>query len=195
MLILKARGVHNCVQYLSGLFNIFRRLPLMNCPQKLDSKKVPKITLVIFGIIFYTNQQQKGKKMKYHIFTLEEKSELETNPNIIKVMNSNVEYTEAFKQRVLHEHEEFYKSAKQIFAEAGIPDWLNKGKYAKNTLQRWIYQQRHPKEKARCRPKTEVSKPVSEMSTEELRKEILYLRLENEFLKKLEPLEQYKDKN
>ena len=49
--------------------------------------------------------------MKHHIFTPEEKSGLESNPNISKVINSNVEYTEEFKQRVLREHEELGKSA------------------------------------------------------------------------------------
>ncbi|MDO4183786.1 MAG: hypothetical protein Q4D11_00910 [Rhodospirillales bacterium] len=72
--------------------------------------------------------------MKHHIFTPEEKSKLEANPNISKVINSNVEYTKEFKQRVLREHKEFGKSAKQIFTEAGIPDWLNQGKYAKKSL-------------------------------------------------------------
>lgn len=133
--------------------------------------------------------------MKHHIFTQEEISELETNPHISKVMNSNVEYTEEFKQQVMHEHEELGKSAKQIFAQAGIPDWLNKGKYAQKALSRWKYQQRHPNKNARGRPKINISKPISEMSEEELRKEILYLRLENEFLKKLEPLEQCTKKN
>ena len=161
----------------------------------MDSKKVPKITLVIFGIIFYTNQQQKGKEMKQHIFTQEERSELENNPHIIKVMNCNVEYTEAFKQQVMHEHEELGKSAKQIFTEAGIPAWLNKGKYAHKTLSRWKYQQRHPKERKRGRPKIDLEKPIDKMNLEELRKRVAYLELENEFLKKLEPLEQYKKKN
>ncbi len=35
------------------------------------------------------------------------------------------------------------KSAKQIFAEARMPDWLNLGKYAKDTLRRWKNQQRY----------------------------------------------------
>ena len=133
--------------------------------------------------------------MKQHIFTQEERSELESNQHIIKVMNCNVEYTEAFKQQVMHEHEELGKSAKQIFTEAGIPDWLNKGKYAHKTLSRWKYQQRHPKERKRGRPKIDLEKPIDEMSVEELRKRVAYLELENEFLKKLEPLEQYKKKN
>lgn len=30
--------------------------------------------------------------MKHHIFTKEEREELENNPNISKILNSNVEY-------------------------------------------------------------------------------------------------------
>ena len=125
--------------------------------------------------------------MKRHIFTKEEREELENNPNILKVLNSNVEYTEEFKQKVLSEHKELGKTAKQIFSEAGIPDWFNCGKYASKCLNRWEYQQRHRKTR---RSKVEGNKPLQEMSNQELIKEIQLLRLENEFLKKLEPLEQ-----
>lgn len=128
--------------------------------------------------------------MKHHIFTKEEREELEGNPNISRVLNSNVEYTEEFKQKVLCEHKELGKTAKQIFSEAGIPDWFNCGKYASKCLDRWKYQQRHHKTNKRGRPKVEGNKPLQEMSNQELIKEIQLLRLENEFLKKLEPLEQ-----
>lgn len=91
----------------------------MNCTPKVGQvKKVPKITLVIFGIIFYTNQQQKGNEMKHHIFTQEESSELESNPHIIKVMNCNVEYTEAFKQQVIimsYSATLFYRKFSSVF--------------------------------------------------------------------------------
>ena len=133
--------------------------------------------------------------MRHHIFTIEERKELESNPNISKVCNSNVEYTDKFKERVFNERKEFGKSAKQIFEEAGIPDWLNRGKYAQRTLRRWVYQQRHPKTNKRGRPAIDINKPINEMSLEELRQRVAYLELENEFLKKLEPLEQYKEKN
>ena len=133
--------------------------------------------------------------MKRHIFTPEERFELESNLHISKVMNSNVEYTEEFKQRALYEHRELGKSAKQIFSEADIPDWLNQKGYAKSCIKRWKYQQRHPNSNARGRPKIDISKPINEMGLEELRKRVAYLELENEFLKKLEPLEQYKKKN
>ena len=128
--------------------------------------------------------------MKYHIFTKEEREELENNPNISRVLNSNVEYTEEFKQKVLREHKELGKTAKQIFSEAGIPDWFNCGKYASKCLDRWKYQQRHRKINKIGSPKVEENKSLQEMSNQELIKEIQLLRLENEFLKKLEPLEQ-----
>ena len=121
--------------------------------------------------------------------------ELEKNPCIFKVLNSNVEYTEEFKQKSLYEHNEYGKSAKEIFTEAGIPDWLNVAGYAKSCIKRWKKQQKHPNLQNRGRPKAEPNKPISEMSLEELRKRVAYLELENEFLKKLEPLEQYKNKN
>ena len=133
--------------------------------------------------------------MKHHIFTLAEREELESNPNISKVLNSNVEYTEEFKQKALNEHEVLGKTAKQIFSEAGIPDWLNIGKYAKDCIKRWKKQKKENKAIKRGRPSFEVNKPLNEMSNQELIREIQLLRLENEFLKKLEPLEQYKKKN
>lgn len=63
--------------------------------------------------------------MKHRKFTTEEREELLKNPNISKVLNSNVEYNEEFKQKALYEHKELGKTANQIFKEAGIPDWLN----------------------------------------------------------------------
>ena len=56
--------------------------------------------------------------MKRHIFTIEEREELKRNPNILKVLNSNIEYTEEFKQKALQEHKDQGKTAKQIFSEA-----------------------------------------------------------------------------
>ena len=133
--------------------------------------------------------------MKHHKITTEEREELLQNPNISKVLNSNVAYTEEFKQKALYEHKELGKTANQIFKEAGIPDWLNFAGYAKTRIKRWKYQQKHPDKEKRGRPKIEINKPLCEMSQQELIREIQILRLENEFLKKLEPLEQYKNKN
>ena len=137
----------------------------------------------------------KGQDMKRRIFTEEERLELEKNPNILKVLNSNVEFCEEFKSRVVREHDEEGKSAKQIFAEAGIPDWLNSGDYAKDNMKRWRRISKRKDTPKRGRPALNMNKPISEMSLEELRRRVAYLELENEFLKKLEPLEQYKNKN
>ena len=133
--------------------------------------------------------------MKHHKFTQKEREELLKNPNISKVLNSNIEFTEEFKQKVLYEHKELGKTANQIFKEAGIPDWLNITGYAKTCIKRWKYQQKHPNKEKRGRPKIEINKPLCEMNQQELIREIQILRLENDFLKKLEPLEQYKHKN
>lgn len=105
--------------------------------------------------------------MKHHIFTKEAREGLENNPNISKVLNSNVEYTEEFKQKVLPEHKELGKTAKQIFSEAGIPDWFNCGKYASKCLDRRKYQQRRRKINKRACSTVEGNKPLQEMSNQE----------------------------
>lgn len=84
----------------------------------------------------------------------------------------------------MYEHEEQGKTAKQIFSEARIPDWLNIGKYAKDYIKRWKKQKKENKVIKRGRPSIETNKPLNEMSIEELRKRMTYLELENEFLKK-----------
>ncbi len=126
--------------------------------------------------------------MKHHKFTQKEREELLKNPNISKVLNSNIEFTEEFKQKVLYEHKELGKTANQIFKEAGIPDWLNITGYAKTCIKRWKYQQKHPNKEKRGRPKIEINKPLCEMNQQELIRDILILRLVNVFLKILEPL-------
>ncbi len=134
--------------------------------------------------------------MKRRIFTEEARLELEQHPNILKVLNSNVEFKEEFKRKALQEHDEEGKTCRQIFAEAGIPAWLNISDYAESNIKRWRNQFKRKDVLKRGRPKLiEEDKPISEMSLEELSKQVAYLRLENEFLKKLEPLEQYKNKN
>ncbi len=134
--------------------------------------------------------------MKRRLFTEEERLELEQNPNILKVLTSNVEFTQEFKHKALQEHDEEGKTCREIFANAGIPAWLNVSDYARDNIKRWRNQFNSKDTPKRGRPKLlDEDKPISEMSLDELRKQVAYLRLENEFLKKLEPLEQYKSKN
>ena len=94
-------------------------------PKSWTIKKVPEIVLAIFGIIFYNSVNKKGKNTRGHKFTQSERDETEKNSNILKVLNSNLVYTEAFNQQAICEHDIKGKSAKLIFTEPGIPDWLN----------------------------------------------------------------------
>lgn len=75
--------------------------------------------------------------MRGYKFTQTEREELEKNLNILNVLNSNVLYTVTFKQQAICDHEIKGKSAKLIFAEARVPEWLNKENYAKKNLSRW----------------------------------------------------------
>lgn len=123
--------------------------------------------------------------MKQQEYTAAERAELEKNPHILEVKGSIIRYTQEFKEQAIYEQTVVGKSARQIFREIGIPDWLNSGKYAQELLKTW----KHQDLSKQGRRKVDLTKPVEEMSLEELRKKIAYLELENEFLKKLEPLE------
>lgn len=81
--------------------------------------------------------------MQRRLFTEEERLELKKNLNILKTVNSNVEFDEGFKQKALFEQTELGKSTKQIFTEAGIPDWLNVRDYAKDDMKCQHKQQRN----------------------------------------------------
>ena len=116
-------------------------------------------------------------------------------PNILRVLNSNVELREEFKRQALPEHDEQDKSSRQIFAEAGIPDWLNTRDYAKDNIKHWRRRLKRQDMLKRRRPAIDIARPINEMSLEELRKRVAYIELKNKFLKELKPLEQYKNKN
>lgn len=123
--------------------------------------------------------------MKHREYTEAERTELEHNPHISEVKGNIIRYKQEFKEQAIYEQTKLGKSARQIFREAGIPDWLNCGKYAQELLKAWKHQDLSKPGRRRI----DLTKPVEEMSIEELRKKIAYLELENEFLKKLEPLE------
>ena len=123
--------------------------------------------------------------MRQREYTAAERSELEKNPHILEVKGNIIRYTQEYKKQAIYEQTILGKSARQIFRETGIPDWLNCGKYAQELLKTWKHQDLNKQ----GRRKIDLTKPVEEMSIEELRKKIAYLELENEYLKKLEPLE------
>lgn len=161
----------------------------------MDNKKVPKIALAIFGILFYTIITAERTELKRRVFTEAQRSELGQKPNILRVLNSNVELREEFKRQALPEHDEQDRSSRQIFAEAGIPDWLNTRDYAKDNIKHWRRRLKRQDMPKRRRPAIDIARPINEMSLEELRKRVAYIELKNKFLKELKPLEQYKNKN
>lgn len=58
-------------------------------------------------------------------FTSQERIELLSNLNVLKVLNSNIEFTQEFKNLSVYQHYKQGMLCKQIFKEACIPDWLN----------------------------------------------------------------------
>lgn len=127
--------------------------------------------------------------MKRRIFTKEEKQELMSNPRILKVLNATVVFTPEFKDFALLEHYINGKSGRMIFSQAGLPDWLNVGDYAKDSIKFWKKQAEQGIKPKPGRPKKQ-EQPQGELSYEELKARNAYLEEENAFLKKLEALEQ-----
>lgn len=124
--------------------------------------------------------------MREREFTPEERHSLESNPNVFKVVNSNIIYTEEFKQQALHLYKEGM-SADSIFTKSGIDTSIFPSGYAKSALRRWRNASKQPVSsvrKQKGRPKQTCN-----MSPEEKDARIAYLEAENDFLKKLRALE------
>ncbi len=121
-------------------------------------------------------------------FNTEQKQELLSNPNVEKVLNCNVVYTDEFKRKALYHHFEEGISCRQVFKNAGIPDWLNHVNYGEKCINRWKNIQKNPPKRNRGRPKKK-EKSLDEMSLEELKAQVEYLKIENDLLKKLKALE------
>jgi len=126
--------------------------------------------------------ERKDTQMK---FTEEEIKKLEQNPNVLRVKNDRIYYTESFKEQAKQAYL-LGKTAKQIFIEAGfnlqeissVPDYASrimakwrKSKSIKNNIH---YPKKNIKEN-----KTNYQKMQARLE---------YLEAENEFLKKLSAL-------
>lgn len=118
-------------------------------------------------------------------FTKEEKTILESNPNIQAVLSNQVVYTKEFKEQAIKEYESG-KSANQIFEEAGINTSIlsNHPDYASKTLSKW---------RNANRKKINIHYPQKNIKNKDsayqkLLKRNEYLEAENEFLKKLQIL-------
>lgn len=118
-------------------------------------------------------------------FTKEEKTILESNPNIQAVLSKQVVYTKEFKEQAIKEYESG-KSANQIFEEAGINTSIlsDHADYASKTLSKW---------RNANRKKINIHYPQKNIKNKDsayqkLLKRNEYLEAENEFLKKLQIL-------
>lgn len=118
-------------------------------------------------------------------FTKEEKILLENNPNIQAVLSNQVLYTKEFKEKAINEYENG-KSATQIFIDAGIDTSIlsKKPDYASKTISKWRKATRKNENIHYSKTKTKTK----ELSYQKLLKRNEYLEAENEFLKKLQML-------
>lgn len=126
--------------------------------------------------------------MKEYHFTEEQRTELLQNKNIEKVCKSSVFFTADFKIHAIKRHE-LGDTARIIFKEAKIPDWLNKKDYARYCIKFWRKVYEKNPSSAFKKIKVKKNKTLSEMNLEELMTKVAYLEEENEFLKKLKALE------
>lgn len=118
-------------------------------------------------------------------FTREEKELLENNPNIQAVLSTQVLYTKEFKEKAVKEYEKG-KSANQIFQEAGINTTIlsKQYDYASKTISKW---RNANKERINIHnPKKKTN--TKDSAYQKLLKRNEYLEAENEFLKKLQML-------
>lgn len=118
-------------------------------------------------------------------FTKREKELLENNPNILSVLSNQVLYTKEFKQKAIIEHQNG-KSPKQIFkdAEIDISILSNDSDYASKTISKWRNANREKINVHSSKKKVKNKKSAYQKLLE--RNE--YLEAENEFLKKLQML-------
>lgn len=118
-------------------------------------------------------------------FTKEEKELLENNPNILSVLSNQVLYSKEFKQKAIIEHQNG-KFPNQIFkdAEIDISILSNDSDYASKTISKWRNANREKinihSSKKRVKNKKSAYQKLLERNE--------YLEAENEFLKKLQML-------
>lgn len=119
-------------------------------------------------------------------FTKEEKELLEGNPNIQKVLLNQVLYTKEFKEKAVKEYESG-KSANQIFQDAGINTTIlsKQYDYASKTISKWRNINRKDINIHCSKKKTKEKK---KSAYQKLLERNEYLEAENEFLKKLQML-------
>lgn len=129
-------------------------------------------------------------------FTIEQQELLRMNPNIKKVTEKSITYSDSFKLFAIEEHAKG-KTPHEIFKQAGINPNIIGSKNPCRCLIRWkkAYSKGGDSaligEKRGCsNSRRELSKDISlEDRLRAAEAKIAYLEMENEFLKKLDELE------
>lgn len=120
---------------------------------------------------------------------------LEDNPNVLKVGDKQISYTNKFKEAAIKAYQSG-KSPYEIFAEAGFDPKMFPETYCSKALIRWSaaklkYGKKSLTEERRGRKATgrpRSSKTKAPKTQAQLEARLAYLEAENDFLKKLHAL-------
>jgi transposase len=132
--------------------------------------------------------------MKRETYTDQERESLLTNPNVLKIGNSNITYCPEFKLKAIKEYTDG-KFPMQIFIDAGIDVSILGAENPGRCLARWKKSYKKQGEKGLLdEQRGKLGRPrTKELTIEEkvkyLESRNAYLEAENEFLKKLKALE------
>lgn len=121
-------------------------------------------------------------------YSKEEQEQLQKLPCVKKVTEKMLVFSQSFKREAVARSKQGL-TANQIFTDAGIDISKYAPKYFHHLIKRWKHEDLGNNIK-KGRPKKEQHKDINEMSLEELKARVVYLEVENEFLKKLKALEQ-----
>lgn len=128
--------------------------------------------------------------MSKHLFTEQERYILEQNPNVKRVSEKSITYSETFKLSFIEQYEKG-KAARQIFEEAGFDVDAITISRVKDCAKRWSRAvKQHGSLGLRDGRKLNSGRPMTRTLTtdEQLQKanaEIAYLKGEIDFIKKL----------
>lgn len=120
------------------------------------------------------------------IFTEKQKEVLRNNPNIQDVTESTIKFTQEFKQKALELNVQGY-TPNQIFRDAGIDLKIIGKNLAGNCLGNWKHAE---KIKSKNNRKYLVNEVKRNKVLQSIIEENKYLKAENEFLKKLQALQE-----
>lgn len=132
--------------------------------------------------------------MSKKLFTSSEQQQLKKNPYVRQVSDKAITYTDAFKEHFIQAYQQG-KLSHEIFQEAGFDVEILGTKRIQTASNRWrtLYERKGILGLADARKQASGRPSTRELSLEEqvarLEAKLEWLKVENEFLKKLEWLE------